>query len=1131
MTNIPLTISLILNSILATEQLPKNDKQSLFATLESLSYLKRKSCFFELNDPAFNVPELRYFQDTLQQIREKTGITDASAILDYSLPNDYINAIYLALDDNNRPEISKYAQRLFNLYESNVLGNIIFDTNKIIKSRSHCDVFVLSRSAQKEINDDVEYFVNVGAFEKEFDFLLPGCLKGLLESTDELTYVKELIGFNEVIKTKMEGNRFREILEKNCSSLVCQTILDTSPRNVAGISFNDVRSAFLTYLAFFLSITPSHIPEFDYFPVQMMTAPDGKLKWVGGILVPMRRESSREERLAFRSMAQIIVSSFHSAYSDGLLLESLKMAAQAQIMSRNMSHNLGSHVLARIKGSDLQVSPKQSDELLGYLQERMDFVARVATKWPAWREPVLFWGDLLHGFFKQTLLLNNLVADDGYTAEQIEFQIELPNNSGVISVKSKPSDESSRENKIFEFDLQEAGGTKDNEFSDLIVAIPGGPVGRQAFYGFLENAIRNGAKHNPGHKLLKVILKIDEFKDSTGKESAFYRFRYKDSVSVVEKDSLDNPESNLVERIRKHLRQDLVNPSTRKTVNEAWGIQEMKVYARYLAYPVPTERDPLIINQENFLWADEELLESVDEYKILANMSDAAEQTESTKPQVLTYSFGLQRPCLALIAGNYHLLGDIESFRRNGVEIWGEDLQKLDPKFIKEKSPGLLYVIHNSDENDLISWLDKNKLWLPQRVLIRTDSSNNLSEKLQQKGLFHRVRVTAETTPLICEETAPPHMPEEKDIQRCVVDIYRQWLIAVSEDRDLPFPFHLIIYFDRDGTSYPQRWAALKESVRKYGLADVVKVFPMSLKSETYPPSDNTIVLSEPWQVVNRFPSDAIEVESDLEKKTWLIFDNHGDARPDNVQTEFSQYLGGYSKNSLFPNNRDSFDRMMSFPSGFAGVISLIQIIEACLLKVLILDERVAGEVLQIGRSREDNSKQILGWRSRGNSLYGVSINNFLSNTGIHFVSLFNIINENQPRTLCVLPTENDSPVEIKLSDLVEITIENSKASGISWNDQTEPERLPFFDAVVIHKGLVERIGKYIGPTFDQNNFLESLHQLGARVIITSGRGAQMDGDLLKYPFVEFAVLENYVVRELSKVSFSNVLMAVMGGG
>jgi hypothetical protein len=124
----------------------------------------------------------------------------------------------------------------------------------------------------------------------------------------------------------------------------------------------------------------------------------------------------------------VIVSSFYSAYTDGLLFESLEQAAQAQIMSRNMSHNLGSHALARIKSSDLKNEPRDGERLLGYLQERMDFVARVATEWPTWREPVLFYGDLVRGFFKQGMLLNNLIADDGYSAKlkQLEFHVQLP---------------------------------------------------------------------------------------------------------------------------------------------------------------------------------------------------------------------------------------------------------------------------------------------------------------------------------------------------------------------------------------------------------------------------------------------------------------------------------------------------------------------------------------------------------------------------------------------------------------------------------------------------------------------------------------------------------------------------------
>jgi hypothetical protein len=120
-----------------------------------------------------------------------------------------------------------------------------------------------------------------------------------------------------------------------------------------------------------------------------------------------------------------------------------------------------------------------------------------------------------------------------------------------------------------------------------------------------------------------------------------------------------------------------------------------------------------------------------------------------------------------------------------------------------------------------------------------------------------------------------------------------------------------------------------------------------------------------------------------------------------------------------------------------------------------------------------------------------------------------------------------------------EITVENSQVTecvvlGVEGLPNPKAITLasdavgPYFDAVIIHKGLVEWLHERI-ESFDHVKFLESLHALGSRVIVTSGRGAQMDAPFAEYPFVEFAVLESTLVRELSKVSLGNVIMAVAG--
>src|SRR6185369_11940960 len=97
-------------------------------------------------------------------------------------------------------------------------------------------------------------------------------------------------------------------------------------------------------------------------------------------------------------------------------------SATAAIMSRNMSHNIGSHVLA---SSDLMsgVHKIEVQKLHNFLQQRMDFIAQVVTYTPSWGEPLFFFKDLLQGFFDQYLLLSHLIKDQGY--KDIVFKISI----------------------------------------------------------------------------------------------------------------------------------------------------------------------------------------------------------------------------------------------------------------------------------------------------------------------------------------------------------------------------------------------------------------------------------------------------------------------------------------------------------------------------------------------------------------------------------------------------------------------------------------------------------------------------------------------------------------------------------
>jgi hypothetical protein len=147
-------------------------------------------------------------------------------------------------------------------------------------------------------------------------------------------------------------------------------------------------------------------------------------------------------------------------------LYSLKSAVSA-IMGRNMSHNIGSHVMARIssggidgwtsnktvndiikeldvvthrKRKDIIEWSKDIQYLSRYIQQRMDFIAQVSTEWPSWTEPAYLMNDLMRWFLSQKHLLNHIAASEGLQAHSFINDEETDGKKNECSSESDGKD-------------------------------------------------------------------------------------------------------------------------------------------------------------------------------------------------------------------------------------------------------------------------------------------------------------------------------------------------------------------------------------------------------------------------------------------------------------------------------------------------------------------------------------------------------------------------------------------------------------------------------------------------------------------------------------------------------------------
>ena len=183
--------------------------------------------------------------------------------------------------------------------------------------------------------------------------------------------------------------------------------------------------------------------------------------------------------------------------------ESVKSAI-GSIMSRNGSHNIGSHVLAALSHN---VGTMPDDRVLyQYIQHRMDYIATATTEHPRWKQPTMFVSVMLKEFLRQKHLLDYISSSEGLRAYMFQGQNiekEQVNTIRLHIRRVNDQEEEAWEKKSYlvsdermAYDFVRYDDEKAVDFSqDVAAAIPGGVVGQHAFYTIVENIIRNAAKH------------------------------------------------------------------------------------------------------------------------------------------------------------------------------------------------------------------------------------------------------------------------------------------------------------------------------------------------------------------------------------------------------------------------------------------------------------------------------------------------------------------------------------------------------------------------------------------------------------------------------------------------------------
>lgn len=335
----------------------------------------------------------------------------------------------------------------------------------------------------------------------------------------------------------------------------------------------------------------------------------------------------------------------------------LRNAAVA-IMSRNMSHNIGSHVLPKvaqdrpsISKGDLttidasvaelihnglieeiawqdrdqyggpieQLLAKYDDrgELLTYLQERMDFLAEISTSGSYMSLPLGFISTV-KSFSEQKLIIQYITGIDARAALTRNF---------------------------------------DKKTENFFVAMPGGRNGCHALYTIFENLIRNSAKHRPPNLAKKRVgLRVRIAETGLDKFEDFLKVRVWDSSGNARLRREDG--KTLVEFINATIESNsIINPDgSLKEGN--WGIREVMIAAAYL-------RGISIEDVETALSVDAPLLKA-------HAVDERGTNCQADEKSSLCYEFFVKKPKVALVISK-ELTDDTRidktSLNRMGIDI------------------------------------------------------------------------------------------------------------------------------------------------------------------------------------------------------------------------------------------------------------------------------------------------------------------------------------------------------------------------------------------------------------------------------------------------------------------------------
>ncbi len=989
-------------------------------------------------------------------------------------------------------------------------------------------------------------------------------------------------GKNSEIEGTSQGNRVLEVAEEKVNGLIKH--LGVEIKELSGQKNKENISELIVKSMIWNRLFDQDWQALYYIPALLQDKVP-----ISGAVVASEKPLKDELLLALSCAVSRLFAAFHFSMYSKQIEHQAKKAAAAGIISRNMSHNIGSHVIPRVgmmrlenwlnklfhdklkwalvdkKSAILFMLNELTTKLDRYFQRKADFIAETTTSPLMSTRTASFYQEVLMPFVSNTALIDTIAKNENFgyrIPDKINDRDYDESWPASIRFRFFSIDESCQDTKNNQYQLIEPlyfiehkltkqrralkcdaapyvsrnindpetfgivpAGLKNTHAAasdpptaqDWAVALPG-PNGEFAIYAILENIIRNSAKHNSNlsreqeenNRDLELWVGLRNKKD----DESFYYLEIYDTLTTGK---ILNAELTTSEKQSAKTLKDKLNLLLGESIiqkngairSEAWGIAEIMICSALLMgsveYQLPKSSPRCEILSDRL---PDELING---------------RTNAMSGDCLVYRFPVMKPRHVILIGEALLAlipgVDRKSLNRSGIwhyRSWDDfclesSRAKVGPQFALISDQ--IFEKMSAEKQD--QFVKK----MPFRaIIINSKKGGGIGEEGKKRTEKGFIGITQ--TQLGASETP------EKFIEK----LWQIWLSRWIDTRESGPKANLHIFLGSTGS---KDWGTH------------ARVFNESCKGLGYQLS---------------FYPEKKEMASE-ESAFNIIYDRHGSLLEADLKAKAAKTKKANStkkktdRYTAVDKHSMDFDRLYnpSFPSSDQTPWLLpYQLIEAGMLKILIVDERIAERAMESISDTKLNSEllkeKLTGTKNKRGRYWhiaeqaGVLIcthiavktesnsdatktkkNSDAEAIALHSMSWDQAQKESKDSAGLVCPK-----LELKLTfpstaekGQVDLSAKRSINKGKGDDEITHD-----IDVIVIHQGAIDNMAKIMNYRISKKDILETLVEKFSWVVVESGRGVPPEICKGRYKFLPFSLVDSYLNgRTVSKLGLSQSIL------